>query len=152
MWLRMLAALEKGEGTLALGGRGLSELGGPGWRTQVLYVPQDPPAFDASGEEVWARLCSLRAREGVRERPALGLAPELWSRSMAELSGGERQRIVLAMALAVEPVVYLLDEPTSALDEESEALVEAALAGRTCVWVSHSRAQLERVATRVIAL
>ena len=152
MLLRVLAGLEPHEGRVELEGRVLGEVGPARWRSRVLYVAQDPPAFELSGEALWTRLSSLRAREGVDERPELGLAAEVWSRPMVELSGGERQRVVLAMALACRPLVLLLDEPTSALDEDSEALVEAALRGRTCVWVSHGKAQLSRVADRILQL
>jgi iron complex transport system ATP-binding protein len=43
-------------------------------------------------------------------------AVELAARNVGELSDGERQKIMIARALAQEPVVMLLDEPTAFLD------------------------------------
>lgn len=43
-------------------------------------------------------------------------------------------------------------EPTSALDPESTLLVEKTLKGRTCIWITHSPQQEERVATRSLVL
>lgn len=43
-------------------------------------------------------------------------ATDLAGRSVGELSDGERQKIMIARALAQEPVVMLLDEPTAYLD------------------------------------
>ena len=57
------------------------------------------------------------------------------------LSGGQRQRIAIARAILRNAPILLLDEATSALDNESEALVQAALAklqkGRTNLVIAH---------------
>ncbi|MEP6985270.1 MAG: ABC transporter ATP-binding protein [Chloroflexota bacterium] len=54
-------------------------------------------------------------------------ATELADRNVGELSDGERQKIMIARALAQEPVVMLLDEPTAYLDLPRRAELMAML-------------------------
>ncbi len=62
------------------------------------------------------------------------------------LSGGQRQRVAIARALITHPPILILDEATSALDAESEAIIQANLAGiakgRTLIIVSHRLSML----------
>jgi ABC transport system ATP-binding/permease protein len=70
------------------------------------------------------------------------------------LSGGWRRRVLLARALVAEPTLLLLDEPTNHLDIEAIEWLENFLAdyAGAVVFVTHDRAFLERLATRVVEL
>ncbi len=69
-------------------------------------------------------------------------------------SGGMKKRIALARALVGEPQLLILDEPTNHLDIESIAWLEDLLVTHkgAVLFVTHDRAFLDRVATRVVEL
>ncbi|HEY2431962.1 MAG TPA: ATP-binding cassette domain-containing protein [Vicinamibacterales bacterium] len=75
-------------------------------------------------------------------------------RRVSELSGGWRRRTRLAQALVGEPDVLLLDEPTNHLDIDAIAWLEAFVAeyAGTVLFVTHDRAFLARLATRIVEL
>jgi ATP-binding cassette subfamily F protein uup len=89
-----------------------------------------------------ARLVEYMHRFGLDE----SAAPET-------ASGGERKRAALALALALAPDLLLLDEPTNHLDLDGIDQLEELLAkGPTCIVITHDRAFLDRVVTRIVEL
>ncbi len=87
----------------------------------------------------------------------LGIGP-LLDRRPGALSGGEKQRVAIGRALLSAPEIILADEPLAALDEARKAEilpyferlrdeVEVPI-----LYVSHSAAEVARLATTVVAL
>jgi ABC transport system ATP-binding/permease protein len=75
------------------------------------------------------------------------------NRAPATSSGGERKRAALALALTLQPDLLLLDEPTNHLDIEGiERLEELLLKVPACMVITHDRAFLDRITTRIIEL
>jgi ATP-binding cassette subfamily F protein uup len=110
---------------------------------RIVFVPQEP-AFPQR-ESVLAPSHKL---EEFFQR--LGIGADL---DPAKASGGERKRAALAAAFAQEPDVLLLDEPTNHLDIDGIVALESLLARQpAAIFVTHDRAFLDRVATRILEL
>jgi molybdate transport system ATP-binding protein len=131
----------------------------PPHQRRIGYVPQDPALFPHM---------NVRRNVLYGRRPGQRLALEtvtgmlevstLLDRRVSDLSGGEKQRAALARALMSAPDVLLLDEPLAAVDvERRRRILPYLLRVRDdlkvpVVYVSHDRAEVDRLADRVIVL
>jgi ABC transport system ATP-binding/permease protein len=74
--------------------------------------------------------------------------------AIGSLSGGWKRRVALARALVSDPDLLLLDEPTNHLDVEVTEWLEDTIAELRggVLFVTHDRAFLGRLATRIVEL
>jgi len=120
------------------------------YRQELTQVP--------TGRSLMEVIESLRphwGRGGILSHLArFGFTGDSVQRSTDTLSGGERARLALAMLMLAHANLLLLDEPTNHLDVESIEALEDALSAYdgTIVLVSHDRALLRSLATRVWSL
>ena len=132
----------------------------------VALLTQEPPGDVPAGisvadlirggwrgpaDEAWRldkELTRLLAATRLDQLPRGGETP------LGELSVGLARRAWLARALVSRPDLLLLDEPTNHLDLASIEWLEGLLLGwpTTVVFVTHDRAFLRRIATRIIEI
>ena len=103
--------------------------------------------FEALGSYAWAHRVEV-------VRAGLGLADLPEDMPVAQLSGGQKTRLGLARLLLSGPRLLLIDEPTNHLDSDAVRWLESFLAGYdgAALIVSHDRAFLDRVVTRILEL
>ena len=136
-------------------------------RRQIGYVFQDArlfPHLNVRRNLTFGRRFSRprigRTQDSARLQQVcslLGIAA-LLDREPGTLSGGEKQRVAIGRALLTEPRLLVMDEPLAALDQARKDEILPYLerlrdeAGIPMVYVSHSLAEVARLATTVAVL
>lgn len=140
------------EGQILIDGQDVMDVTLKSLRDQIAIVSQDITLFDDT-IEANIRLGRLGASEADIIEAAKAAAAHDFIMTLPDgyktiigdrgsrLSGGQRQRLALARAILKNAPILLLDEATSALDNESEQLVQEALAkftrSRTTLVIAH---------------
>ncbi len=130
-----------------------------GHETHIGYMPQDHGEhIEKSDQSAHKWLWSHNSKTDEQNVRALFgrllFTKEEPMKPTKVLSGGETVRLLLARLMLIKPNVLLLDEPTNHLDLESIRSLTDALAKYegTCIFVTHDRNMVSRVATRVIEM
>jgi molybdate transport system ATP-binding protein len=135
----------------------------PVHRRRFAYVFQEArlfPHLSVRGNLAYGRWFAGAARSGPefgRIVEMLGIG-HLLDRMPSKLSGGERQRVAIGRALLAFPRLLLMDEPLAALDDARKAEILPYLERLRdetripIVYVSHSVAEVARLAERVVVM
>jgi molybdate transport system ATP-binding protein len=135
----------------------------PGHKRRVGYVFQDGrlfPHLTVRQNLLYGRWFAPEPerREDLDKVAGLLGIGALLDRRPAKLSGGEKQRVAIGRALLASPRVLLMDEPLASLDEARKAEILPYIerlrdeAGVPIVYVSHSLAEVARLASTVVLI
>ena len=153
--LRVLAGLEEAKGTIQVSGKNWQNL--PPQRREIGMVFQDYALFDNMSVEQNLLFVNkdLELAKRLLELTELNSIKKQYP---SQLSGGQKQRVALCRALMKRPKILLLDEPLSALDWQMRNILQSEIAkvhkefNLTTIMVSHDRAEIYKLANRVIEL
>lgn len=161
----MLGLLPLRGGSVTIDGKDLTKLLPRDLAHLIGYVPQSRPppfAFTVSDVIVMGRTSRMGtfSSPGKRDYLVAGETMErlgigfLRDRVYTELSGGERQMVLIARALAQEPMFLMMDEPASNLDFGNQAILlenvaRLAYDGIGIVMTTHSPEQAFQCKARV---
>jgi len=137
----------------------------PSHQRRIGYVFQDSrlfPHLSVRGNLLYGRWFnrepgSAPAADLASVVELLGIG-HLLERRPTSLSGGEKQRVAIGRALLAHPQLLLMDEPLAALDEARRAEILPYIErlrdemGVPILYVSHSVAEVARLATTVVIL
>jgi molybdate transport system ATP-binding protein len=154
-------------GRVAIDGRVLVDTASgvfvPMHRRRIGYVFQEPRLFPHLTVRQnlrygsWFAPAAERRESFERVVELLGIGA-LLGRRPGLLSGGERQRVAIGRALLASPRLLLMDEPLASLDDPRKAEILPYIerlrdeAGVPIVYVSHSMAEVARLASTVVLL
>lgn len=144
---RAIADLIPHTGNVSLDGQDAQSMSAPAWRRSVALLP-------AESQWWYDRVGLHYAQRDTMLLQELGFSELTWDWEVARCSTGEKQRLALLRVLANQPQCLLLDEPTGSLDEDNTVRIEQIIQeyaqqhATPVLWVSHSSAQIRRIADR----
>lgn len=131
----LLGLIDPGRGQILVGGVDIRQLAAPWWRTQVMYLPQEPTFLNATVKENICLNCPDIDNERVNriveaaglkrylDTSVKGLEAQVLNGG-TELAVGIRRRLALARALAVKGALAVLDEPAEGFDIEGLRIMD----------------------------
>ena len=163
---KLLVALYQPQGgSILVGGTDIRSIDPVDLRRAVGYLPQNIVLFAGSvrdnllvgapgaDDTAILRAATISGLMDIVNRHPKGFDMPVGERGEA-LSGGQRQTVALARALITNPPILLLDEPTHAMDHSAEerlkGQLQAELAGKTVLIVTHRESLLSVVDTLVV--
>ncbi len=153
--LRILAGLEKAEGTVEVEGMSWNDM--PPQQREIGFVFQDYALFDNMSVE--ENLLFISKDKNLASR-LLDLAEltGLAKQNVKNLSGGQKQRVSLCRAMMKKPKLLLMDEPLSSLDIQIRSKLQDEIKklhtyfGTTTIMISHDPEEVYALADRVLVL